>query len=186
MIEKPQAGTVKRDANARHLLLPMLICTLAMSGCIEDEAMDYCKNHYRFHPQHRDDLATLTVNLDDAGQLRSELLLPYAPFGVNQTTARRELSRIANRLGHAGQFHTLQSAQPCTEPAVSPSFNATGLRLTALADCGKGNKVEQVDVALLDSLPELDEIEVEVTTPATKKHFAISRQCDHPLFRLNH
>ena len=167
-------------------LATAVVAGFALGGCVEDDSMDYCKNHYRFHPQHRGDIATLTVNLDDAGTLTSELVLPYAHFGTQQNTARRALSRIANRFSNGQPLYTLQSAQPCSESAVSPSFNSTGLRVTATANCGENNKIEQVDVALLDTLAELDEIEVEVTTPATKKHFAISRQCDHPLFRLNH
>ena len=169
----------------RNYLLPALLATTcALGGCVEDEAMDYCKNHYRFHPGHRADVATLTVNLDDAGQLTSELLLPYAHFGAREAAARRELARIAHQLSDE-QFYTLQSEHSCSESTLSPGFNPSGLRITATADCGADNKLEQVDVTLFDTLPELDEIEVTVTTPATAKRFAISRQCDHPLFRLD-
>jgi hypothetical protein len=52
--------------------------------------------------------------------------------------------------------------------------------------CGAGNKIGQVDVLIFDSSPELEEVEVLVTTPATSKHFAISRQCDAAIFRLDH
>ena len=166
--------------------LPALLAAFLLGGCVEDEAMDYCKNHYRFHADHRDRLGTLTVNLDEEGQLNSELLLPSVLFGEDEAAGDTGLAAAGQRLSNVGQLYTVQSARPCGETTEKQDLSDAGLRITTTADCGADNKVEQVDVALFDTLPDLDEIEVEVTTPATKKHFAISRQCDHPLFRLHH
>ena len=46
-------------------------------------------------------------------------------------------------------------------------------------------KLKQVDVTLLDVVAELGEIEVIITTEATSKRFAISRQCPSAIFRLD-
>lgn len=44
--------------------------------------------------------------------------------------------------------------------------------------------LRQLDIGVFDLLPELQEIEVTVVTPVTQKHFAISRQCERPIFGL--
>lgn len=163
----------------------LLVSALVLAGCTEDEAMDYCKNHYRFHPEHRASLATLDVKLAADGRLDSELILPFALFGENEAAARGQLEPIGHKLQAGRQFYRLQSARTCGAVTMSHDFTETGLRLVSTAQCGSDNKVEQVDVALFDTLPELDEIEVLVTTPATAKRFAISRQCAHALFRLD-
>lgn len=46
-------------------------------------------------------------------------------------------------------------------------------------------RTRQIDVYAFDQLPELQEIEVTMTTPATSKRFAISRECPNPVFRLD-
>lgn len=53
------------------------------------------------------------------------------------------------------------------------------------ANCGQGNKLSQIDVALFDHLPDLEKAVVVVTTAATTKRFGINRQCDKPISRLN-
>lgn len=47
------------------------------------------------------------------------------------------------------------------------------------------DRLRQIDVSILDQIPGLDEIEVTMSTPATQKRFAISRQCESPIFRLD-
>lgn len=47
------------------------------------------------------------------------------------------------------------------------------------------DRLRQIDVSILDEFPELEEIEVTMTTTATQKRFAISRQCEMPIFRLD-
>jgi hypothetical protein len=57
--------------------------------------------------------------------------------------------------------------------------------MTFESQCGEDNRLRQLDIALFDLLPNLDEVEVSMTTPATQKRFAINRQCDAPIFRLD-
>lgn len=170
--------------SSRPFLL-LLVSSVALAACTDDEAMDYCKNHYRFHPEHKAGLSTLKVELAADGRLHSELMIPFALFGENGAAARDRLETIGRKLQAEGQFYSLQSERPCGPFTVTQDFTGGALRLASTAQCGADNKVEQVDVALFDTLPELDEIEVLVTTPATAKRFAISRQCDHALFRLD-
>lgn len=49
---------------------------------------------------------------------------------------------------------------------------------------GEG-RLRQIDVSILDQFPNLEEIEVTMSTTATQKRFAISRRCANPIFRLD-
>ncbi len=46
-------------------------------------------------------------------------------------------------------------------------------------------RLRQIDVLAFDLMPELDEVEVTMTTPVTRKHFVINRQCQSPVFRID-
>jgi hypothetical protein len=47
------------------------------------------------------------------------------------------------------------------------------------------DRLRQIDVSIFDQFPDLDEVEVSMSTHVTQKRFAISRQCDRPIFRLD-
>ena len=47
------------------------------------------------------------------------------------------------------------------------------------------DRLRQIDVSIFEQFPDLDEIEVSMSTPVTQKRFAISRQCERPIFRLD-
>jgi len=47
------------------------------------------------------------------------------------------------------------------------------------------DRLRQIDVSVFDQFPGLDEIEVSMSTHVTQKRFAISRQCERPIFRLD-
>ena len=46
-------------------------------------------------------------------------------------------------------------------------------------------RLRQIDVFAFDLMPDLDELEVSMTTPVTGKRFVISRRCPNPLFRID-
>lgn len=52
------------------------------------------------------------------------------------------------------------------------------------SQCGQVAEIKRVSVTILESVAEIEEVEVTINTPATSKHFAISRQCSAPIFRL--
>ena len=47
------------------------------------------------------------------------------------------------------------------------------------------DRLRQIDVSIFEQFPDLDEIEVSMSTHVTQKRFAISRQCERPIFRLD-
>lgn len=159
-----------------------------LSACTKDDATDFCKNHYRFHEEHKDTAAALHIELTSQGALSSELTLPLAILDSSPDKPANTSSaeaRLEARLGEASRVYTVQSEQACT---------ATGTRIERAehaviahyeSECGTGNKIGQIDVTLFDHVPELEEVVVNITTPATAKRFAINRECSSAIFRLD-
>ncbi|HMB61336.1 MAG TPA: hypothetical protein VKN35_15595, partial [Xanthomonadales bacterium] len=123
------------------------------------------------------------------GTLSSELELPLAAIGGESPDLASETTRLMGLLEDPEKVYSIQSLGSCEPPAVnfgnkiSPAGKS--LLVEYRSQCGNGNQVKQVDINLFEQLPGLDEIETNVFTPATTKRFAISRQCDSAIFRLN-
>jgi len=157
----------------------VLLVAASLGACGKDDGVDYCKNHYQYHGDHQNSLARLTVELSAAGVLYGELLIPDV---VIREMVDTDVSVI---LGDAGNTFALQTDTPCEVTVESISATADGIASIFEANCGADNKIGQIDIALFDHLEALEEVVVSVTTPATSKRFAISRQCNGPIFRLD-
>lgn len=160
----------------------------ALSACTTDNETDYCKNHYRFHDEHQDTVATLHLELTDQGMLTGELTLPLAILeskADNSTRATTTPAQLEARVSDAANVFIMQSEVACL--ASTARIERTEAEVTAhyQSECGTGNKIGQIDIPLFDHLPELDEVVVNIATHATAKRFAISRQCSSAIFRLD-
>jgi hypothetical protein len=156
----------------------LLLVAASLGACGEDNGVDYCKNHYAYHSDHQDSVASLTIKLSEAGDLDGKLAMPDI---VIREIADADVSLI---LGDVKNTFALQTETPCEVRVESISPTAEGLEANFKASCGLDNKIGQIDVVLFDHLEALEEVVVSVTTPATSKRFGISRQCDGPIFRL--
>lgn len=154
----------------------LLSLALLLSGCTRDEDRDYCKNHYRFHHEHLDTLAVLEIDLDNEGVLSTLLRLPASAFD--------DLAQMKQQLSRQENVYTLQIAGECQATSAEVGGDGDAALARYRSSCGSERKLEQINVTLFQSLPKLDEVLVDVKTPATAKHFAISRQCDRAIFRL--
>lgn len=162
------------------------ICLLVLVGCSREESFDYCKHHYQVHEGHQADIARLHGQLSAEGVLTMQLQLPTAVLGYTPHAAESS-SVLGQLLQSADAVYRLQSDQPCSAASVQvkdAGSGSGGLQLEYRSECGAGNSIRQVDVALFDVLEGLEEVEVQMDTPATSKHFAISRLCKQAIFRL--
>jgi hypothetical protein len=150
-----------------------------LGACGEDNGVDYCENHYKYHSDHPDSLTRLTIKLSEAGDLHGKLSIPD---GVYRQITDVDFMRI---LGDANNTFSLQTASPCEVTVMSISPTVEGREVIFEASCGPNNKIGQINVVLFDHLEAIEEVVVSVTTPATSKRFGISRQCDGPIFRLD-
>ncbi len=150
-----------------------------LAGCRQDEGFDYCKNHYQVHADHADSIGHLQADLDAEGQLVVTLRLPASALaGGSDSTLLAEMLQGPERV------YRVDSSQPCSAPTVRVLEAERGVAVEYHSDCGRGNRISQVDVDLFELLDGLEEVEVHVNTPATSKHFAISRLCERAIFRL--
>jgi hypothetical protein len=166
-----------------------MVSVLALSvlsvACSKEGRNDYCKNHYLFHTDHQDTLGELKVRLDDAGLVQANLFIPSSVFGTDVGSTSDALEQLAVTLQYGQTLLRFDTDSACEPGKVIVQHDSTGLQAQLESTCGESNRLKQMNVTLLDHIPELDEIEVEVTTPVTFKHFAISRQCESAIFRLN-
>lgn len=155
--------------------LLMAIAALALSACSESDAPDTCQNHPLFHAEHADSNAILNVTMSDDGRVDSEIQLPLPNFGADST---------ATILMDASKVYALQTDTKCSTTDVDVRRTEALTIGAYTSNCGAANKLSQVSVLLFESLPELNEVEVTINTPATQKHFVINRQCENAIFRI--
>ena len=155
--------------NVNGFRITLLVAFLCVGACSQSEGNDYCRNHYQFHAAHIDDIGRLTVDLTSDGVLSRRLELPNG---------------IVDGELPDGIFG-LQTEIECTTTDVAVDSSNSGLVAKFESQCGEGNRLRQLDVSIFDLFPELDEIEVMMTTPVTQKRFVINRQCAAPVFRLD-
>lgn len=165
------------DATFRGAIL--VLVAVVVSACSKDVGVDFCQNHGAFHSDHLDSIARLSIEVSDTGHLEGGLSIPKTSFGE-----MRESDLIA-LLGVAENTFALQTERPCAVSVTYSAANAVGLEVEYSASCGADNKFGKINVSLFEHLKQLEEVETSVTTPATSKRFAISRQCDSPIFRLD-
>ena len=157
-----------------RLSLILLFC-IVVSACSGEEEIDYCKDHYLIHAEHQDELGMLTITMMDDGTLSSVLTLPASALTEG----------LDEQLENSQSVYSLQTAQDCAVATTAVRRENRKLIATYESNCGTDNKIGQLDVVLFDTLTSIEELEVNVITPVTQKHFAISRQCDSAIFRLD-
>ena len=125
----------------------------------------------------------LAVKLTDDGLLMSELTLPHSMYGHDASD--RTIAALLQTLQQPHNAYSLQTARDCQATNVRLNRGADAVIAHYESRCGSNNKLGQLDIALFDTVPELDEIDVVVTTPAASKRFVISRQCANAIFRVD-
>ena len=163
----------------------LLLALMSLGACSKGERSDYCKNHYLFHADHQDTLGRLEMTINADGLMQSSLSIPAAIFSGGKNPTGERMDRLALMLQQEQVLYDLQTERDCESTVVSIDQGPEGLDARYQSHCGSDNRLRQVDVALLDVVAELEEIEVTITTAATSKRFAISRQCPSAIFRLD-
>lgn len=159
----------------------MLLAAITLAACGGKEGADYCLNHYLLHAEHQASVATLRVDVSDHGTLTATL---SQPAGSLVAVVDRP-DGFPDSLNDPGHVYSIPDRSDCvhSRPRVS---GRDGVFIAEYESrCGPGAEIKRVNVTILDAVPEIEEVEVTIKTPATSKHFAISRQCTAPIFRLD-
>lgn len=156
-------------------LLLVVALGAIVSACTPDNDVDYCRDHYLYHADHLEGLGRLSISLSEDGVLSSDLLLPETSIS----------DAAVDALQNVGSVYRLQTSRACTSATSDVRRQGSAILASYESQCGTDNKIGQLDVVLFDNLASLEELEVVVKTPVTQKRFAISRQCDSAIFRLD-
>lgn len=167
------------------MLCFLLVALTSLGACNREERTDFCENHYLFHANHQDRLGLLEMTISADGLIQSSLSIPAAIFPEGESRVSERLNNLALMLQQDQVLYELQTERDCKSNLVNIKQGLDSLNARYESHCGSDNRVRQVDVNLLDAVPELEEIEVTFTTDATAKRFAISRQCPGAIFRLD-
>ncbi len=154
-------------------ILMSLLC-FALAACAPEQAAEFCRNHALFHDEHLDSLASLNVTMTEEGIMRSELSIPISVMAGMPSELLEDSHKV----------YSLQTENECVASSVILNEAQMSVVASYESSCGADNKIGQLDILLFETLAALDEVEVTVTTPVTQKHFAINRQCDSAIFRL--
>ena len=156
----------------------LCLATLVMA-CTQGEGNGYCDNHHLIHDSHAATTGSLTIIVGRENVLEGTVSLPAG------TIADEGQQSLISRLEEPGRIMTVSDGGRCEGPSLS-ELEAVGSQSVAFnLSCDSMVPMRQIDVTLLATIPEIDEFVVSVQTTATSKHFAISRQCPSPLFRVN-
>lgn len=149
-----------------------LLALLFGAGCAKEADNGFCATHGPDHWQHRDEVAGLTVRYGADGALEGRLSLPAEDAGP----------AAAGVLASAEEVFTTDANCVAEEQSVTREggrlLGEYRLRCTGEAP------LAALSVPLFDQLPELEELEVTMTTPAVTKHFLVHRRCERALFNI--
>lgn len=160
-----------------------LVALSTLAGCSHDDDFDYCKNHYQVHAEHVDSIGHLLADLSAEGVLTVRLNLPASALDMGLVAANDPVL-LTELLQSPDKVYRLETDQPCAAATVEVNEVSDGVEIEYESQCGAGNRVKQINIELFDLIAGLEEVEVQVSTPATNKHFAISRLCERAIFRL--
>ncbi len=165
-------------------LVGVIIAACLIGGCAEKDSSDYCDNHYLFHESHADKIGKLDIVYSEDGLLTAAFSLPHSIFGGEGESSGATIAEAVGILHDSENVFSVQAEATCTETEVTVTSDAGLLSARYELNCGAGSKIGQLDILLFESLAAVDEVETVVRTPATRKKFAINRQCKSPIFRL--
>lgn len=159
--------------------LAILVFCALVAACAEMEE-DYCRDHFLFHEEHQAETGTFDVRIDEDGRLTAELMQPVDVFAADG----KALAAFVDALANADNVYSAGTNGQCSSTSASVVKRDTMVTASYESQCSTKNILKKVDVSIFDLADELEEIVVTITTPATSKHFAISRQCSAAIFRL--
>ena len=166
-------------ASKTNILTILAFCT-AIVACTDNKADDYCRDHHIYHEEHRAETGTLDVQVNEDGQLTAELMQPSLVF----ESGDGRLATFIGALETADNVYSAGATGQCSHTSASVTERDGTIFASYKSQCNTDDTLKKVDVSIFDLADEIDEIVVTVVTPATSKHFAISRQCSAAIFRL--
>ncbi|MCV6604071.1 MAG: hypothetical protein OIF34_02125 [Porticoccaceae bacterium] len=155
------------------LTVALLGTCLILAGCGPDEKSNaLCDNHGAIHSSHRHQIALLSMDYRENGELHAQLQLP-------------DKDSLQALLQNPESLFALSHASDCTLQHSTVGAQGDHLLGTYRFQCPPEVPLKGVNTRLLEMTNQVDEIEATIKTPATRKHFVIHRDCPKPIFHLD-
>ncbi|HEY3487096.1 MAG TPA: hypothetical protein VGL10_03440 [Gammaproteobacteria bacterium] len=151
-----------------------------LTGCGARDEADYCSAHENFHPEHQDKVAKLNVRYGNDGVVDAVLEANHAVLRAAEDPAA--VDTAAGILGDVNRVFMVTATNACELTLSTVEKQTDKLQAHYVFNCGDSNRLENVDIKLLEHLPLIDELEADIETSAVRKTFLISRQCKKPIF----
>ena len=172
--------TDKRLTSTTLFTYALVLATALMSACTDQASEDICNSHHLFHASHVDRVSDLQITHTQDGTVRADISIPKSILD----TSGMSTERLAEIIRNPDNVFSFQFEGSCGANRSNVTPNAAGLNATYQMECDSEVRIAQIDVLLFDVVDELDEVVANIATPATQKRFAINRQCDRAIFRL--
>jgi hypothetical protein len=124
--------------------------------------------------------------LDSASNV--QLKISYQKSGMLEVGVyfSRVMSGLESELlNEPNKLFIAEGKESCVLQNMSMIQDEDSATANYLFSCGEENKLNNMQVQLLDNFDNVEEVEVFIETPAAKKHFAISRGCKKPIFGID-
>ncbi|QIB64280.1 hypothetical protein [Kineobactrum salinum] len=157
----------------------LLACSLLLTACSSGTDNGFCEVHARDHWQHREGAARLEIVYETGGALRARLDVPATGLGEDPESTVADLRRRP-----LTDIMLVEGSEACSEKPSDIAYQGGQLVADYRLDCGEQERLQQLTVKILDLLPDLDEVEVEMETPAVTKHFLVHRRCGAALYNF--
>lgn len=140
-------------------------------GCNKEAQNPLCSEHENTHQEHITDVAKVNVVYTGQGDISTTILFPDTLSGDA-------------RFSQAESLLSLQTTKTCKADIPLVSKENDRVKITLNYTCESDNVLEKANVLLFEHYPQLQELEVHVSTPAVDKHFVLNKQCDRPIFKF--
>ncbi|MBV1909188.1 MAG: hypothetical protein KUG78_07680 [Kangiellaceae bacterium] len=140
-------------------------------GCGEKSENKFCTVHRDVHQQHQNNVTTVDVSYLETGRLLATVEVPITQISETELNQHDKVLRV-------------DAEQECYFVSLNIGEQKGVFEAKYHVECGMGNRLKKVTISLLENFSQIDEIEAFIDTPASKKHFILSRQCDGPIFNI--
>lgn len=149
----------------------------------ESTGNDYCSQHKLYHPDHAYKVGSLDLTYTEDGMINAKLSIPdQALLGASSADNASVIQGAVHTIEDVDNIFSIEGGSRCQNLQSNVVRDDANLVAHYVFDCGSENRLQKVDIRLLEYLPQLDELVAEIDTPAVSKTFAISRQCEKPIY----
>lgn len=145
----------------------------ALISCSAGEDADICSNHQSVHDEHIDKVVQVEMDYSSSTRL------------IASTSVPLQLSNESNNalLMKSTEAIQVNTRGSCQHQPVAVTERGGRIIYQYEVICGNDSNIDHIETRILDMLPEVSEIDVSISSPATTKNFVLHRDCSSPIYK---